>query len=126
LKLDQAQFRELEAFAKFGSDLDMATQRIIDRGRKNQIILKQGLHQPMKVEEQIAILYASTNGYLDSVPLAQVKEFETSYLSILKTQHSDLLAKLATGAWTEDMAQVLAEEAKNLAKLYTPVPSSHK
>lgn len=126
LKLDQAQFRELEAFAKFGSDLDVATQRIIDRGRKNQDILKQGLHQPMTVQEQIAILYASTNGYLDSVPLAQVKEFETSYLSILKTQHSDVLAKLATGAWSEDIAQVLAEEAKNLSKLYTSAATNRQ
>jgi F-type H+-transporting ATPase subunit alpha len=126
LKLDQAQFRELEAFAKFGSDLDIVTQRIIDRGRKNQEILKQGLHRPVKVEEQIVILYASTNGYLDNVPLARVKEFETSYLAILKAQYSDLLAKLAAGIWAEDMKEILTEEAKNLAKLYAPSPVNHK
>jgi F-type H+-transporting ATPase subunit alpha len=118
LKLDQAQFRELEAFAKFGSDLDVATQRTIDRGRKNQEILKQGLHQPMPLEEQICILYASTNGYLDKIPVSQVKEFEKSYLSILKTQHSGVLVKIAAGEWSDGIIQVLAEEAKNLAKLY--------
>jgi F-type H+-transporting ATPase subunit alpha len=73
LKLDQAQFKELEAFAKFGSDLDVATQRTIDRGRKNQEILKQSLYGPVPVAHQIAILYASTNGYLDDIPLNKIK-----------------------------------------------------
>jgi F-type H+-transporting ATPase subunit alpha len=118
LKLDQAQFRELEAFSKFGSDLDVATQRTIDRGRKNQEILKQGLHQPLALEEQVCILYASTNGYLDRIPLSQVAEFEKSYLSLLKSQHKGVLAKIGTGEWSEGIAQVLSEEARNLAKLY--------
>jgi len=118
LKLDQAQFRELEAFSKFGSDLDVATQRTIDRGRKNQEILKQGLHQPLTLEEQVCILYASTNGYLDRISLNQVTEFEKSYLSLLKSQHKGVLAKIAAGEWSEGIAEILAEEAKNLAKLY--------
>jgi F-type H+-transporting ATPase subunit alpha len=118
LKLDQAQFRELEAFSKFGSDLDVSTQRTIDRGRKNQEILKQGLHQPLTLEEQVCILYASTNGYLDRIPLAQVLEFEKSYLLLLKSQHKGVLAKISAGEWSEGIAQILAEEAKNLAKLY--------
>ena len=118
LKLDQAQFRELEAFSKFGSDLDVSTQRTIDRGRKNQEILKQGLHQPLTLEEQVCILYASTNGYLDRIPLGQVTEFEKSYLLLLKSRHEGVLAKIAAGEWSEGIAQILAEEAKNLAKLY--------
>ncbi|ACE05517.1 ATP synthase F1, alpha subunit [Candidatus Amoebophilus asiaticus 5a2] len=118
LKLDQAQFRELEAFSKFGSDLDVATQRTIDRGRKNQEILKQGLHHPLTLEEQVCILYASTNGYLDKISLSQVTEFEKSYLSLLKSQHKGVLAKIAAGEWSDGIAQVLAEEAKNLAQLY--------
>src|SRR6267154_1611937 len=84
LKLDQAQFRELEAFAKFGSDLDAATQRTINRGKKNQEILKQGLHAPMPLEEQVAILYVSTHGHLDKIALDQIKKFQTSYLSLLE------------------------------------------
>ena len=72
----------------------------------------------MSLEEQICILYASTNGYLDKIPLSQVKEFEKSYLSLLKTQHSGVLTKIAAGEWSDGITQILAEEAKNLAKLY--------
>eukprot|EP01132_Coremiostelium_polycephalum_P001066 gene1066-1351_t len=118
LKLDQAQFRELEAFSKFSSDLDMATKRIIDRGRINQEILKQGIHHPFPLEEQICILYASTGGYLDKIAQSQITEFEKSYLALLKTQHSGILAQLAAGAWSDGIVQVLTEEAKNVAKLY--------
>ena len=80
LKLDQAQFRELEAFAKFGSDLDPATQRTIDRGRKNQEILKQPQYQPMPVEQQVAIIFASTKGFADSVDADRMRDFEEAYL----------------------------------------------
>jgi F-type H+-transporting ATPase subunit alpha len=118
LKLEQAQFRELEAFSKFGSDLDVATQRTIDRGRKNQEILKQGLHEPLTLEEQVAILYASTKGYLDKIPLEQVKKFETSYLSLLKAQHEAIMKRLAKGEWEDNIAHILAEEAKSLAIMY--------
>lgn len=118
LKLDQAQFRELEAFAKFGSDLDVATQRTIDRGRKNQEILKQGLYAPVPVAHQIAILYASVHGYLDKVPLDKIKEFEISYLTILKAQHSKALARMAAGEWSEELSLLLATEADILAKTY--------
>jgi F-type H+/Na+-transporting ATPase subunit alpha len=118
LKLDQAQFRELEAFSKFGSDLDAATQRIIDRGRKNQEILKQSLYAPVPVAHQIAILYASISGYLDKVPLAKVKEFEKTYLSLLKAQHGPILARLVAGDWSDEISNVLATEAKDLAKTY--------
>ncbi len=79
LKLDQAQFRELEAFAKFGSDLDASTKLTIERGRRNQEILKQPQYSPVPVEQQVAIIYASTNGLLDKVPVNKVREFETSF-----------------------------------------------
>lgn len=118
LKLDQAQFRELEAFAKFGADLDAATQRTIDRGRKNQIILTQSQYAPMPIAQQIAILYAATNGYLDEIPLASVKKFAKAYLTLLAAQHSATLAKIAGGEWSDEIMQVLTTEAKNLAKTY--------
>ena len=118
LKLDQAQFRELEAFSKFGSDLDAATKRIIDRGRKNQEILKQSQYAPVPVEQQIAALYASTKGYLDKVPTAEVKGLEKRYMDLLASQHRDTLDKIAAGQWSEEVANVLAAEAKNLTKKY--------
>ena len=118
LKLEQAQFRELEAFAKFGSDLDGATQQTIDRGRKNQIILTQRQYVPMAVGQQIAILYASTNGYLDKIPVTQVKDFEKAYLAVLETQHKDILAKITAGEWNDAITQVLASEADNLAQVH--------
>ena len=118
LKLDQAQFRELEAFAKFGSDLDAATQRTINRGKKNQEILKQGLHEPMPLEEQVAILYVSTHGYLDKIALDKIKKFQTSYLALLKTQHPSIMARLAKGEWDDDIAKILAEESKTLSVMY--------
>ncbi|MEM7383104.1 MAG: F0F1 ATP synthase subunit alpha [Bacteroidota bacterium] len=118
LKLDQAQFRELEAFAKFGADLDMATQRAIYRGRKNQAILTQSQHAPIPVAQQVAILYVSTSGYLDGIPLSRVKEFEKAYLLLLTAQHGATLARIAQGEWSDAIMQVLTEEAQNLARTY--------
>ncbi|XWN35721.1 MAG: F0F1 ATP synthase subunit alpha [Roseivirga sp.] len=118
LKLDQAQFRELEAFAKFGSDLDPATQRVIDRGRKNQELLKQAPYAPVDVAQQIAILYISVQGYLDKVPLDKVKEFEATYLHLLAAQHQDTLAQVAAGTWNKAITQVLAQEANILIERY--------
>ena len=91
LKLDQAQFRELEAFAKFGSDLDAATQRTIDRGRKNQEILKQPQYSPIPVEEQVAIIYASTKGFLDKVPEEKAKEYQSTFIDAMRSQGKDAL-----------------------------------
>lgn len=118
LKLDQAQFRELEAFSKFGSDLDAATQRTIDRGRRNQEVLKQPQYTPVRVEEQIAIIYASTKGYLDKIPESKVKEFEVEYINLLKNQHKDALDVLASGKLTDDATNTLGEVAKDLAAKY--------
>jgi len=97
LKLDQAQFRELEAFTKLGSDLDAATKRIIDRGIINQEILKQDQFSPLSVENQVSIIYVSTRGYIDGVPLKKVKQFEESFLSVLNTNHKDILSSIASG-----------------------------
>ena len=94
LKLDQAQFRELEAFAKFGSDLDAATKLTIERGRRNLEILKQPQYSPVPVEEQVAIIFVSTKGMIDDVPVEKVREFEQNFLDILRTKHDDALASL--------------------------------
>ncbi|MEQ9301207.1 MAG: F0F1 ATP synthase subunit alpha, partial [Cyclobacteriaceae bacterium] len=118
LKLDQAQFRELEAFAKFGSDLDAATQRIIDRGRKNLEILKQGQYSPVRVEDQVAIIFASTKGYLDKVPTEKVRDFEREFLQEMKSKHSGVLEQLASGKIDDTITGVLADTAKSLAAHY--------
>jgi F-type H+-transporting ATPase subunit alpha len=119
LKLDQAQFRELEAFAKFGSDLDAATKLTIDRGRKNQEILKQPQYAPVPVEEQIAIILASTRGFLDKVPVEKVKEFESDFLLVLKAQHRHVLDNFRAGKMEDqDVAlikKIASEVAGNLA-----------
>jgi F-type H+-transporting ATPase subunit alpha len=117
LKLDQAQFRELEAFAKFGSDLDAATRLTIERGRRNQEILKQAQYSPVKVEEQVAIIYASTTGGMDNVPVASVKEFETEFLSVLRNAHKDVLENLKAGK-LDDAAPKLKQVAADVAKKY--------
>jgi F-type H+/Na+-transporting ATPase subunit alpha len=119
LKLDQAQFRELEAFAKFGSDLDAATKRTIDRGRINQEILKQPQYSPSPVEHQIAIIYASTNGLMDNVPVSRVKEFEKEYVSILSANHKDTLNALKAGKLDDSATGVLKKVAQETVKRYT-------
>ncbi|MDX5404634.1 MAG: F0F1 ATP synthase subunit alpha, partial [Bacteroidota bacterium] len=91
LKLDQAQYRELEAFAKFGSDLDAATMSVINKGKRNVEILKQGVNQPMSVEKQVAIIYLGTKGMLKKVPVDKVKEFETEFLDYMDAKHKDTL-----------------------------------
>lgn len=118
LKLDQAQFRELEAFAKFGSDLDAATQLTIDRGRRNQQILKQPQYSPMSVEEQIAIIFASTKGHMDKVSINKVKEFENDYLNQLKAQHKDTLEALSSGKFDDAITDVLKKVATEMAPNY--------
>ncbi len=118
LKLDQAQFRELEAFAKFGSDLDPATKLTIERGQKNLEILKQPQYSPVPVEEQVAVIFASTKGHLDKVPVDKVKDFEKNYLEILRNKHADTLESLRKGQFTDELTSVLASVADDLAKQY--------
>ncbi len=119
LKLDQAQFRELEAFAKFGSDLDAATKLTIERGRRNLEILKQPQFSPVPVEEQVATIYVSTNGMIDEVPVEKVREFERNFLDILRTKHSDALASLRAGKLEDSTTEVLKSVAEDLTKEYT-------
>ncbi len=115
LKLDQAQYRELEAFSKFGSDLDAVTKSILDKGAKNVEILKQNQYSPVPVEKQIAIIYLGTKGLLADVPLAEVNKFEKQFLEFLEMKHQeDVLDVLKSGKITDEVTAILEEEAKNL------------
>ena len=118
LKLDQAQFRELEAFAKFGSDLDAATMGVIQKGKRNVEILKQGQNDPYPVEDQIAIIFAGSKNLLRSVPIEKVKEFEKDYLEFLKAKHRDVLDTLKAGKLTDEVTDTLAAVAKDLSAKY--------
>jgi F-type H+-transporting ATPase subunit alpha len=118
LKLDQAQFRELEAFAKFGSDLDAATKAVLDKGIRNVEILKQGQFSPVAVEKQVAIIYAGTKGLLRNVPVNKVKEFEEEFLTQLEQRHPEVLAALKAGKFSDDLTDVLETVAKELAGKY--------
>ena len=107
LKLDQAQFRELEAFAKFGSDLDASTKLTIERGRRNLEILKQPQYAPVPVEEQVAIIYVSTKGFIDKVPVGKVRDFEKEFLGLMKAQHANILENFRLGKLEDaDLAKV--------------------
>jgi F-type H+-transporting ATPase subunit alpha len=118
LKLDQAQYRELEAFAKFGSDLDAATKAVLDKGARNVEILKQREGDPFPVEKQIAIIYVGTKGLIQKVPVAKVKEFEKEYLNYLEAKHSDVLVALRAGKYTDEITDTLTKVAKELADKY--------
>ncbi len=118
LKVDQAQYRELEAFSKFGSDLDAATLAILDKGAKNVEILKQGQYAPVPVEKQIAIIYCGTTGLLRDVPVNKVREFEVEFLEYLELKHRDILDLLAKGTLNNDITDVLEKTARELVKKY--------
>jgi F-type H+-transporting ATPase subunit alpha len=118
LKLDQAQYRELEAFAKFGSDLDDATKAVLDKGARNVEILKQAQNSPMTVEEQIAIIYLGTKGLVSKVPVNKVKEFEVEFLSYMRNKHRDSLDVLKSGKLTDEVQQVLRDAAAELTSKY--------
>jgi F-type H+-transporting ATPase subunit alpha len=118
LKLDQAQYRELEAFAKFGSDLDAATTAIIEKGKRNVEILKQGQYSPLRVEEQAAIIYCGTNGLLMDVPVNKIREFETEFISFLHQKHQNILDDLAAGKLTEEIISTIKKVTTDLSKKY--------
>jgi F-type H+-transporting ATPase subunit alpha len=118
LKLDQAQFRELEAFSKFGSDLDAATKAVLDKGRKNVEILKQDQYAPMAVEKQIAIIYCGTKGLLTEINETKVKEFESEYLEYLELKHKDTLAALAKGKLSDEITAVLEKVATEMVEKF--------
>ena len=118
LKLDQAQYRELEAFAKFGSDLDAATTAVIEKGKRNVEILKQGQYSPLRVEEQAAIIFCGTNGLLMDVPTERVKEFEAEFIAFLHNKHQDVLDALAAGKLSDDITDTLRAVCADLSKKY--------
>ena len=118
LKLDQAQYRELEAFAKFGSDLDNATKSVLDKGSRNVEILKQKEGDPYPVEKQIAIIYVGVKGLIQNVPINQVKNFEKDYLTVLEAKHADTLVALKAGKYTDEIEAVLTKVAKEVAEKF--------
>jgi F-type H+/Na+-transporting ATPase subunit alpha len=118
LKLDLAQYRELEAFSKFGSDLDATTKRQLDRGMRNVEILKQGQYSPVRVENQVALIFASTNGYLDSVPVANIKTFEQEFYQFLELKHADILAKIKGGQMDDSVTNAIKTACQEVARKY--------
>jgi F-type H+-transporting ATPase subunit alpha len=118
LKLDQAQYRELEAFAKFGSDLDPATLNVIEKGKRNVEILKQAENNPYPVENQIAIIYAGSKNLLRNVPVDKVREFEKDYLEYLDAKHRDVLDQLKAGKLTDEITDTLTNAAKEISAKY--------
>ena len=120
LKVDQAQYRELEAFSKFGSDLDASTLAILNKGAKNVEILKQGQYAPIPVEKQIAIIYCGTMGLLKDVPIDKVKAFEIEFIELLELKHSDILDSLREGILNDDITKVLENVAADLVIKYQP------
>src|SRR5690606_5623068 len=118
-RLDLAQYRELEAFAKFGSDLDPATQRQLNRGARLVEVLKQPQYRPVPVEEQVAIIYVAGQGLLDAVPVGEIKAFEASFREALRLKHADALASVArTGQLTDEAVAAFEQEARDLAASY--------
>ncbi|MEO6303612.1 MAG: F0F1 ATP synthase subunit alpha, partial [Bacteroidia bacterium] len=118
LKLDQAQYRELEAFSKFGSDLDAATKSVLDKGSRNTEILKQGQFSPFRVEQQVAIIYLGTKNLLRNVPVNKVSEFEKDFLDLLERKHKNVLNDLKAGKYTDEITSTLEAAAKELTAKY--------
>ena len=118
LKLDQAQFRELEAFAKFGSDLDDATLNVIEKGKRNVEILKQAQNDPFTVQDQVAIIFAGSKNLLKKVPVEKIKEFEKKYIEFLNLKHKKTMEIIKSGKLTEDVISVLTKTAEELSSTY--------
>ena len=118
LKLDQAQYKELEAFAKFGSDLDAATLAVISKGERNVEILKQPVNSPLPVEAQVAMIYSGTENLLRNVPIRKVKEFQIEYVDFLRNKHPEVMAALKAGKIDDQLTGVLKQVATDLASKY--------
>ena len=118
LKLDQAQYRELEAFSKFGGDLDAATKAVLDKGARNVEILKQAQYQPVSVEKQVAIIYLGTQGLIGQVPVKNVKDFEEHFLLEMENKYPEILAEFKKGNLPEDGLKKMVEMAKGLMSTY--------
>jgi F-type H+-transporting ATPase subunit alpha len=118
LKLDQAQYRELEAFSKFGSDLDASTKTVLDKGSRNVEILKQGQYSPVTVEKQVAVIYLGTKNLMRNVPVNRIREFESEYTTQLEQRHPEVLAALKAGKFDDSLTSVLETVAKELSANY--------
>ncbi len=118
LKISQAEFRELEAFSKFGSELDAATKAVLDKGTRNVEILKQGLFSPVPVEKQIAILYCGTRGLLQEIPTEKVREFEKEFLDTLEKENKNVLNTLSKGEINDAISKELESVAKKIIMHY--------
>ena len=118
LKLDQAQFRELEAFAKFGSDLDAATLNVIEKGRRNVEILKQAQNDPFKVEDQVAIIYVGSKNLLRDIPVERIKEFESEFIMTLNKKHSKVLSTIKKGKLNEEVTSTLEKVCADLVSKF--------
>src|SRR5574343_566546 len=118
LKGDQAQYRELEAFSKFGSDLDATTKFVLDKGARNVEILKQGQYAPVPVEKQVAIIYCGTKGLMRSVPVKKIKEFEAEFLNQLELRHRPTLDAIRAGKIDNDITSVLETVAQEISSKY--------
>ncbi|MFZ1255490.1 MAG: F0F1 ATP synthase subunit alpha, partial [Saprospiraceae bacterium] len=118
LKLDQAQYRELEAFSKFGSDLDAATKAVLDKGKRNVEILKQAQYSPVSVEKQVAMIYLGTFNLLRDVPVEKVKDFENVILTTLEQKHPAILENFRKGALNDEDTNVLRSIASDMSSQY--------
>ncbi len=119
LKIDQAQFRELESFTKFGGDIDPVTARVIDKGRKNEQLLIQPQYSPMAVEEEVAVIFCGTRGLLENVPLDKVAEFQKLFLQLLHAKYqADVLDVIRAGQLTDDVTEKLTQCAGEIASRY--------
>ncbi|MFW5851919.1 MAG: F0F1 ATP synthase subunit alpha, partial [Bacteroidota bacterium] len=118
LRVDQAQYRELEAFSKFGSDLDAATTAVLEKGKRNVELLKQGQYSPMPVRQQVAVIYLGTQGLLKNVPIENVTEFEKEYIEYLELKHADVLEKIGQGQYDDSITSVLESVCKELSAKY--------
>ena len=117
LKIDQAQFNELEAFSKFSSDMDKVTAMTLDKGRKNNQLLIQPQYSPMPVGEQVAILYCGTNGLMADIAISRVQEFQSAFLDRMRASHADVLELLQKGGFNDEAAAVIRSEAESICKL---------
>jgi len=117
LKIDQAQFRELEAFTKFGGDMDPVTAMTINKGQKNSRLLVQSLHEPLSVEKQVAILYCGTHGLLSDVPLNSVPDFQKEFLTVLQLKHqADVLDVIKSGVINDEVSEIIEDLARKIAQ----------
>ncbi|MCH5326316.1 MAG: F0F1 ATP synthase subunit alpha [Duncaniella sp.] len=118
LKIDQAQFRELESFTKFGGDIDAVTARVIDKGRKNERLLIQPQYTPLSVEDEVAVIFCGTRGLLESVPLDKVAEFEKNFLQLMHAKHPDTMDAIRAGKLDDDISAILTQAAAEIAAAY--------